>query len=227
MSNLGHDELFRRYGYHRQGPGTAPIFELNRALIMIVAEVWDQVLPPSRETSLAFTELEAALQRANQSVACNLDPNLAALPRVDVSTQLDDLLDRLEGPELTRSGVASPLVAPDRPVDVEGIARVCHEANRAWQRVTGDPVPSPSWAAAPEWQRASAVEGVQAAIAGATPRGLHESWMRAKLADGWTFGAIKDAEVRTHPCLVPYDELPPEQRRKDDLFGAIVAALTR
>jgi hypothetical protein len=105
------------------------------------------------------------------------------------------------------------------------IARVCHEANRALQVETGDPAVSPPWDEVPEWQRTSAVEGVQAALGGATPEQLHESWCAAKERDGWTHGEVKDAAARTHPCLVPYEELPAEQRAKDHLFAAVVAAL--
>lgn len=105
------------------------------------------------------------------------------------------------------------------------IAQVCHEANRAVQAITGDPSPSPAWDGAPEWQRESAVEGVRQALDGATPEQLHESWCGHKRADGWTYGEVKDAGAKTHPCLVPYAELPAEQRAKDSLFHAIVAAL--
>ena len=31
---------------------------------------------------------------------------------------------------------------------------------------------------------------------------LHESWCAAKVRDGWIYGDVKDAEARTHPCLV-------------------------
>jgi hypothetical protein len=34
-----------------------------------------------------------------------------------------------------------------------------------------------------------------------------------------------DATPPTHPCLVPYAQLPAEQQRKDALFQAVVAAL--
>lgn len=51
-----------------------------------------------------------------------------------------------------------------------------------------------------------------------TPREAHETWMNNKLADGWVFGREKSVKGKTHPCLVPYDELPEYQRFKDDLF---------
>jgi len=54
---------------------------------------------------------------------------------------------------------------------------------------------------------------------------LHESWCDFKRADGWVFGEVKDAGAKTHPCLVPYAELPEEQKIKDHLFSAIVTAL--
>lgn len=107
----------------------------------------------------------------------------------------------------------------------DDIARVCHDANRAWQQATGDPAVSPPWDDAPEWQRESAVAGVRQALNGATPEELHEAWCAHKMADGWTYGEVKAAAARTHPCLVPYAELPDEQRRKDALFAAILAAL--
>jgi hypothetical protein len=110
---------------------------------------------------------------------------------------------------------------------VEQIAIVCHEANRELQRIHGDPSPSPPWDDAPDWQCQSAAEEVEAALDGATPEQLHEAWCEAKRRDGWTYGPTKDADARTHPCLVPYADLPADQRDKDAVFGAIVTALTR
>lgn len=108
---------------------------------------------------------------------------------------------------------------------IEDIARVTHEANRAIQIATGDPAVSPHWDEAPEWQRESAIDGVEKALAGATHEQLHESWCTFKHAGGWVYGPTKDEAARTHPCLVPYAELPEEQRKKDAVFAAIVAAL--
>ena len=83
------------------------------------------------------------------------------------------------------------------------------------------------WHEAHEWQRKSAVVGVDAVRADPTitPEGLHESWSRTKIADGWVYGSIKDPVAKTHPCLVPYAELPAVQRVKDALFQAVVRGL--
>lgn len=111
-------------------------------------------------------------------------------------------------------------------IDVEAIARVCHEVNRAYCHSQGD-MGQPAWEDAPAWQRESAAAGVSQIIAHpeTTPEQSHESWFAQKEADGWTWGETKDAEVKTHPCMVPYGELPLAQRTKDYLFGAVVRAL--
>lgn len=111
-------------------------------------------------------------------------------------------------------------------LDVD-IARVCHEANRALQRLHGDPgIPvAPPWDDFPPAEQAGVVEGVAAARDGASPEVLHELWCRTKRRDGWRYGPVKDPEQLLHPCLVAYDELPPEQRAKDALFHAVVGAL--
>lgn len=106
------------------------------------------------------------------------------------------------------------------------IARVTHEVNRAIQAFQGDPDVSPAWDDAPVWQRESAIYGVMGALNGNTPEQSHESWLAQKEADGWIYGPIKDEDVKTHPCLLPYNLLPDEQKIKDHVFVAIVQALS-
>jgi hypothetical protein len=107
-------------------------------------------------------------------------------------------------------------------MDVERIARVAHEVNRAYCESIGD-FSQPKWDDAPDWQRESAIAGVKAHLdTPRTPRESHELWSEHKRRDGWTYGPTKNAETKTHPCLVPYDELPQEQRVKDFLFAAVV-----
>ena len=111
------------------------------------------------------------------------------------------------------------------PFTAEQIAQVTHEANRVLQGIEGDPAQSPHWDDAPDWQRDSAIEGVVGALAGNTPEQSHQSWIDFKVADGWVYGSVKSVELKTHPCLVPYDELPENQKVKDHLFTAIVRTL--
>jgi cytochrome c1 len=109
---------------------------------------------------------------------------------------------------------------------ISKIASVCHEANRAYCETLGD-MSQPKWADAPVWQVESAENGVVFHLnnPSAGDAASHENWMRQKSADGWIYGPVKDVEAKQHPCMVPFDQLPPEQQAKDRLFRAIVRAL--
>jgi len=111
-------------------------------------------------------------------------------------------------------------------MSIENIARVCHEANAEYCRTLGDHS-QPAWDIAPDWQRSSAENGVMFHIENpeAGDAASHENWMKEKLADGWSYGPIKDPANKKHHCIVPFNELPPEQQAKDRLFRAIVHAL--
>lgn len=106
------------------------------------------------------------------------------------------------------------------------IAQVAHEVNRAYCASLGD-VSQPAWADAPEAQQQSILAGVAMHIANplATPADSHAAWLADKLAAGWVFGLVKDADKKEHPCCVPYDELPAEQKAKDYVFRAVVHQL--
>lgn len=107
-------------------------------------------------------------------------------------------------------------------VTIDNIARVCHEANRAYCVTLGDGS-QPQWDTAPVWQRESARMGVDLHLMGDFgPEASHISWMKQKTDDGWVYGATKDPEAKTHPCIKPFSELPLEQQMKDHLFRAIV-----
>ncbi len=106
------------------------------------------------------------------------------------------------------------------------VAEICHEANRALQIANGDAHVSPHWSDLPGWWHASAIFDVGTARAGQTPQGMHAIWRQRKLAQGWTWGPVRDETAKTHPCLVDtYDELPAAEQMKDTLYLAIVTAL--
>lgn len=111
-------------------------------------------------------------------------------------------------------------------MNLDQIARVCHEVNRAYCMALGDST-QVSWEDAPEWQRASARMGVDLHTMGDFgPEASHISWMKQKIDDGWVYGVVKDASIKTHPCIVPFDQLPVAQQAKDFIFRAVVHALT-
>jgi len=108
----------------------------------------------------------------------------------------------------------------------EQIARVAHEANRAYCMATGDHS-IPAWDSAPAWQKESVMLGVAAALANPqkTPQESHAEWMQHKVETGWKYGPVKRPEVLEHPYIVPYEQLPDVQRGIDLLFLAIVRVL--
>ena len=105
-------------------------------------------------------------------------------------------------------------------------ARTAHEANRVLCLSLGD-TSQPTWPDAPDWQKSSAIKGVEmiAANPATTPEQSHEGWLAEKAATGWKYGPVKNPETKEHPCFVPYGELPEAQRLKDDMFGAVVRSV--
>lgn len=111
--------------------------------------------------------------------------------------------------------------------EIEKIAKVCHDANRAYCETLGDESQT-CWEFAEEWQKNSCIRGVHFQInnPSAPASSSHDSWLADKVKDGWVYGEVKDPEKKEHPCCVPYEQLPIEQQLKDYLFKAIVLALT-
>jgi len=108
----------------------------------------------------------------------------------------------------------------------EQIAHVAHEVNRAYCQALGDNS-QPTWEEAPDWQKSSAMNGVALHLDNpdAGPEASHESWYAEKEAAGWISGPDKDPKKKTHPCMVPFDELPLVYQAKDFIFRAVVHAL--
>ncbi len=44
---------------------------------------------------------------------------------------------------------------------------------------------------------------------------VHDVWSRGRLDAGWTYGPVRDDSRKTHPCLVPYGELPESEKAYD------------
>lgn len=46
-------------------------------------------------------------------------------------------------------------------------------------------------------------------------RNAHDTWARQRLAEGWTYGPLRDDTHKRHPCLVAYDALPESEKDYD------------
>ncbi len=112
----------------------------------------------------------------------------------------------------------------DTSPKIELLAAAAHMANRAYCTGLGDFSQLP-WSEAADWQKESCHNGVAGVLNGNGPEESHKSWLAHKEKEGWTYGPEKDAEKKTHPCFVPYDELPDEQKAKDALFVATVRSV--
>lgn len=106
------------------------------------------------------------------------------------------------------------------------VAQVAHEINKSFCESIGD-ISQPNWTDAPEWQKSSAVNGVQFHIDNpdASPSASHEAWLKEKANNGWKYGLEKNPETKEHPCFTAYENLPVEQRSKDYLFKQIIHSL--
>lgn len=103
-------------------------------------------------------------------------------------------------------------------MDIEAIARICHEVNRGLCLALHD-YSQMRWEDAPAWQRKSAIHGVEMVSLGHDePERSHGNWFSEKLDAGWVCGEVKDEDAKTHPCMVPFEDLPAEQQLKDHLF---------
>lgn len=111
-------------------------------------------------------------------------------------------------------------------IGITQIAIVCHETNKTYCELIGD-FTQKRWEEAEQWQRESAEAGVRFRIQNqdAPASAQHDAWMQDKVNNGWVYGETKDAEKKTHPCIVPYEQLPESQRAKDRLFQGVIDAL--
>lgn len=104
----------------------------------------------------------------------------------------------------------------------EQVARFAHQVNKAYCEMIGD-TSQVDWEQAPEWQRKSALAGVEFhhLYPDAGAEASHESWYAEKASTGWVYGPLKDPDNKEHPCMVRFDELPIEQQLKDVLFKSV------
>ncbi len=93
------------------------------------------------------------------------------------------------------------------------------------QNVLSDPCPDQPWDTLSASAREGYVSSVRYAMKGYSPRRQHDEWMGYRQKQGWRHGPVKNEVEKTHPCLVPYNDLPASEQLKDKLFLSIVSVL--
>lgn len=46
-------------------------------------------------------------------------------------------------------------------------------------------------------------------------KNVHEVWAETRIKQGWRYGEQRNDELKTHPCLIPYEELSEEEKEYD------------
>ena len=49
----------------------------------------------------------------------------------------------------------------------------------------------------------------------AMAKNVHEVWAKNRIDEGWVLGSARNDELKTHPCLIPYEELPEIEKDYD------------
>ena len=139
---------------------------------------------------------------------------------------LDDLLAGVTGcnihPETnTGDAVGNEMLADDLN---QRRARFVYEAARLAAIAAEAPiVPAPYDEREQDFrdQLTSAIEVMCGPNRAKDPETVHEIWVRAYNANGWSYGEMYDRDARTHPDLVPFNELNQREQDKDSVYIAL------
>lgn len=109
---------------------------------------------------------------------------------------------------------------------ITDIAEVVHNIQRVFCESIGESLPA--WAESGNMQQTT-ISGVIALISTPDAEGgfSHDEWMKGKISEGYVWGEVRDHVKKTHPSLVPFNQLPKNEQTKDHLFVATVRSLQR
>jgi RyR domain len=104
----------------------------------------------------------------------------------------------------------------------EFVGKLCHEVNRAYRGCISEP-PGPMWEDLTLEEQLTTKRGVNfvANNIEITGKDMHDSWLEDKTNQGWRYGPVKSVIHKTHPNMVPYDQLHQTQQAKDGIFLTI------
>lgn len=99
-------------------------------------------------------------------------------------------------------------------LDDEDLARICHEAHLALRIGLNDSADDAHFDALPQWRKDLVTGEVRMIREGRSHAEVHQAWADRLREQGWRWGIYRDVQLKQHPNLVPYDDLPVSEKAK-------------
>ena len=99
------------------------------------------------------------------------------------------------------------------------IAQECHAKNNELMMMNGEEQRG-SWGTLDRHTKFITLKSVIKALENPnlTAKEMHDEWMNNKIEDGWKFGDVKDAELKTHPLIIDFELMNDVDKMKDQNF---------
>lgn len=103
-------------------------------------------------------------------------------------------------------------------------ARFVYESGRLAAMAAGAPIVPTTWEECDHAFQDQLLEVVERQCGDtrfSSSEDCYADWVQSYLAMGWRYGANYNATAKTHPDLVPYEQLEQREKDKDDVFLAL------
>jgi hypothetical protein len=84
------------------------------------------------------------------------------------------------------------------------------------------PIASSNFTPADHQRRIEAMQ--KCALEGTSDTARHDAWVKMHQDSGWVYGEVFDSEKKTHPNLLPWDQLPAAMQSKARIFDIVSKA---
>jgi len=191
----------------------------------------DNANPPTNPTLLSWWKLPEDEKEKDRVIARNIIPLLNGVgikvyreysnnllftndAAEIIEKNIDKLARQIHEDYLMEMSAAGNTGHPG-VVEWEELSEEFKESNRAQARSIGEKLSSVGLAFDAGESSAAAVEEFDDETILFLAENEHIRWMQEKLANGWVYAPVRDNEKKHHSWLVPYEQLPPEERQKD------------